>query len=48
MARKPEQEPVEQNCGSCNGNGGYWDYGNGTNKPKQWISCRVCNGSGKA
>lgn len=39
-------EPIQQSCGSCNGNGGYWDHGNGDKKPKQWVSCRVCNGSG--
>lgn len=48
MGKKPEMEPVVPDCGSCNGNGGSWDYGNGDGKPKQWISCRVCGGSGKA
>lgn len=44
----PNPEPIQQNCGSCGGSGGYWDHGNGDGKPKQWIGCRVCNGSGKA
>ncbi|MFC9973564.1 hypothetical protein ACFVH6_21985 [Spirillospora sp. NPDC127200] len=36
-------------CPTCNGNRGWWEYGNGKSgsKPKQWISCRACNGTGK-
>lgn len=46
---KPQPEPVIPKCPSCNGNGGEWTTGNGdTSKPKQWISCRVCNGTGQS
>jgi hypothetical protein len=38
-------------CRTCNGQGGWWEFGNGNPgqaKPKKWIKCRACNGTGNA
>lgn len=36
-------------CDTCNGQGGWWDHGNGQvgKPPKQWIKCYDCNGTGQ-
>jgi hypothetical protein len=35
-------------CGACNGQGGWWEHGNGKpgTKPKRWIKSWDCNGKG--
>jgi hypothetical protein len=41
---------TEEDCRTCNGQGGWWEFGNGRPnhaKPKQWIKCWDCNGKGK-
>jgi len=48
MGKKPaERKPSK--CGTCNGQGGWWDHGNGQKdkaKPKRWIKCEMCQGRG--
>jgi len=42
--------PKPDPCATCNGQGGWWEYGNGQPgkaKPKRWIKCWDCNGSGE-
>ncbi len=36
-------------CRTCNGQGGWWEFGNGKpgTKPKRWIKCWDCGGKGK-
>jgi hypothetical protein len=46
---RPSERP-QSPCGDCNGQGGWWEHGNGQPgkaKPKRWIKCRACNGSGQ-
>ncbi|MEV0403959.1 hypothetical protein [Actinoallomurus sp. NPDC050550] len=36
-------------CAGCNGQGGWWEHSNGQPgkaKPKKWIKCNACNGTG--
>jgi hypothetical protein len=48
MSRRDEsQDPPK--CGTCNGQGGWWEHGNGqpgVARPKRWIKCQMCQGSG--
>lgn len=39
---------VSEKCGTCNGQGGWWDHGNGQagKPPKRWIKCHDCQGAG--
>jgi hypothetical protein len=43
-----DKKPKPQTCGTCNGQGGWWDHGNGKpgSKPKKWIKCQSCQGKG--
>jgi DnaJ-class molecular chaperone len=46
---KDEEEPPK--CRTCNGQGGWWEHGNGqpgVAKPKHWIKCEICQGTGNA
>lgn len=50
MPKKVIRRDERPKCGECNGQGGWWDHGNGQRdkaKPKQWIKCRACNGTGQ-
>jgi DnaJ-class molecular chaperone len=42
---KRKDVPRRQKCPKCNGNGGWWDTGNGK-RIKQVVSCDLCGGSG--
>lgn len=37
--------PPKQKCSGCNGEGGYWEVGNGGSfKKRRWVTCSLCNG----
>jgi DnaJ-class molecular chaperone len=47
QAMADEDKPKK--CSGCNGEGGWWDTGNGQKfKNRRWIKCPTCNGTGKA
>jgi len=44
-----DKEPKPKPCTGCDGNGGWWDTGNGEKfKNRRWVKCLACNGTGVA
>lgn len=38
--------PKKQPCPTCNGEGGWWETGNGGKfKNRRWVTCWACKGS---
>ena len=47
MAKKDDEAPPV--CGICLGAGGEWIDRNGdSNKQSVWVSCKTCDGTGRA
>jgi DnaJ-class molecular chaperone len=41
-----EDPPPKRPCPTCNGEGGWWDTGNGEKfKNRRWVTCTTCKGN---